>query len=228
MVTPGVPPDKTLFWNIKTGAVDLELPTGIISSAEFSPDGRWLATAKWGTEAEGYEYAPTMMFWDVETGRLILDLPRSPYLHAIFSPDGKSVALSHDDRRIHLLPIETILPQAVQVVAVEPKDLKLATFGAIKRDALLQNYPNPFNPETWIPYQLATGSSAKIHITDLMGRHVRTITLGYQKAGIYLDRARAAYWDGRDAHGQQVASGSYFYQLKTDDFSDVKRMLIVK
>ena len=222
---PGVPPDKTLFWNIKTGAVDLELPTGIVSSAEFSPDGRWLATAKWGTEAEGYEYAPTMMFWDVETGRLILDLPRSPYLHAIFSPDGQSVALSHDDGRIHLLPIETILPQAV---SVEPRGLKLSILGTIKRDALLQNYPNPFNPETWIPYQLAKGSSPKLHITDLMGRHVRTLTLGYQKAGIYLDRARAAYWDGRDAHGQQVASGSYFYQLKTDDFSDVKRMLIVK
>jgi hypothetical protein len=135
------------------------------------------------------------------------------------------VALSHDDGRIHLLPIETILPQAV---SVEPRGLKLSILGTIKRDALLQNYPNPFNPETWIPYQLSTGSSAKIHITDLMGRHVRTLTLGYQKAGIYLDRARAAYWDGRDAHGQQVASGSYFYQLKTDDFSDVKRMLIVK
>ncbi len=227
---PGVPPNQTLFWNIKTGAVERELPTGIALTAEFSPDGRWLATGKWGTD-EGerrYEYDPAMMFWDIETGRLILDLPRPPYLHAMFSPDGKSVAFSHDDRRIHLLPIETILPQAVQVVAVEPKDLKLATFGEIKRNALLQNYPNPFNPETWIPYQLAKGSSAKIHITDLMGRHVRTITLGYQKAGIYLDRARAAYWDGRDAHGQQVASGSYFYQLKTDDFSDVKRMLIVK
>ena len=225
---PGVPPDKTLFWNIKTGAVELELPTGIALTAEFSPNGRWLATGKWGTEQEDYEYEPAMMFWDVETGHLILDLPRPPYLHAIFSPDGKSVALSHDDRRIHLLPIETILPQAVQVVAVEPKDLKLATFGAIKRDALLQNYPNPFNPETWIPYQLATGSSAKIHITDLMGRHVRTLTLGYRQAGIHLERDRAAYWDGRDAHGQQVASGSYFYQLKTDGFSDVKRMLIVK
>ena len=46
---------------------------------------------------------------------------------------------------------------------------------------------------------------------------IRTLQFGHQSAGYYTDRDRAAYWDGRNALGEQVASGLYFYQLETDD-----------
>jgi hypothetical protein len=98
----------------------------------------------------------------------------------------------------------------------------------VTRDALLPNYPNPFNPETWIPYQLAAASSVRIHIYDLMGQWVRTLDLGRQPAGAYFSRNRAAYWDGRNALGEHVATGVYFYRLETDDFTATKRMVIVK
>ncbi len=97
-----------------------------------------------------------------------------------------------------------------------------------ERTRLLSNFPNPFNPETWIPYQLAQPSEVAIRIWDVQGRLVRTLELGYRPAGYYLNRERAAYWDGRNEAGEWVASGMYFYQLRTDDFTAVKRMVIRK
>ena len=93
---------------------------------------------------------------------------------------------------------------------------------------LLQNYPNPFNPETWIPYQLASDADVSIIIYNQSGERIRTISMGDQAAGSYLTKGRAAYWDGRNAHGELVSNGLYFYYLQANDFTDVKRMIILK
>ena len=94
--------------------------------------------------------------------------------------------------------------------------------------ALLHNYPNPFNPETWIPYQLAESAEVTLCIYAASGVLVRTLALGYQPAGIYQYRSRAAYWDGRNAMGEAVASGLYFYTLTAGDFTATGKMLIRK
>ena len=93
---------------------------------------------------------------------------------------------------------------------------------------LLANYPNPFNPETWIPYQLARGSDVWITIYDTRGAVVRRLALGYRAEGYYRVRGRAAHWEGRNAVGERVASGIYFYQLETDDTSLLRKMVILK
>ena len=93
---------------------------------------------------------------------------------------------------------------------------------------LLANYPNPFNPETWIPYQLATDTNVRITIYNTHGVVIRTLELGHQSSGYYVGRDRAAYWDGRNAYGEQVASGIYFYQLETDEMSTMRKMVILK
>ena len=97
-----------------------------------------------------------------------------------------------------------------------------------KEIALLANYPNPFNPETWIPYQLAAPVEVTLTIYTINGTVVRTLALGHQPAGIYVNRSRAAYWDGRNALGESVASGVYFYTLTADDFTATRKMLIRK
>lgn len=94
--------------------------------------------------------------------------------------------------------------------------------------ALLPNYPNPFNPETWIPYQLSNASDVQITIYDTKGAIVRTLGLGHQAAGYYTNRNRAAYWDGRNRLGENVASGVYFYQLQADNISRLRKMVILK
>ena len=93
---------------------------------------------------------------------------------------------------------------------------------------LLPNYPNPFNPETWIPYQLANNSDVNIAIYDTRGMLIRMLALGYQSTGYYTSRSRAAYWDGRNGLGENVASGVYFYQLRTDETSPTRKMVILK
>ena len=106
--------------------------------------------------------------------------------------------------------------------------------------ALLGNYPNPFNPETWMPYQLAIPAEVTLTIYNINGQLIRRLAVGYQAAGMYQSRSRAAYWDGRNQLGESVASGLYFYTLtvrsapsrngetKSDDFTATRRMLILK
>jgi len=106
--------------------------------------------------------------------------------------------------------------------------LRLDAIGRPKHSRLLQNYPNPFNPETWIPYQLSEDSPVSLSIYDTTGKLVRTLSLGFQSAGFYNSRARAAYWDGKSETGEWVASGVYFYHLHTGSFTSVKRMVILK
>ena len=79
-----------------------------------------------------------------------------------------------------------------------------------------------------MPYQLATSSNVQVTIFDVKGIVVRTLPLGYQSAGYYTSRNRAAYWDGRNSLEEPVASGVYFYQLKTDDLTPIRKMVILK
>ena len=93
---------------------------------------------------------------------------------------------------------------------------------------LLANYPNPFNPETWIPYQLANPAEVSISIYAIDGKLVRALDLGHQPVGIYESKSRAAYWDGRNAVGESMASGLYFYTFTAGDFTATRKMLILK
>jgi len=97
---------------------------------------------------------------------------------------------------------------------------------AIKHDALLQNFPNPFNPETWIPYQLKKDSQVRIKIFSIAGYLIRELELGDKSAGIYTDKKKAAYWDGKNKNGESVASGIYFYHFITKGFSAIRKMII--
>ena len=94
--------------------------------------------------------------------------------------------------------------------------------------SLLPNYPNPFNPETWIPYQLAEPADVTVTIYAVDGKVVRTLALGHQPVGIYQGKNRAAHWDGKNALGESVTSGVYFYTLKAGDFTVTRKMLIRK
>jgi photosystem II stability/assembly factor-like uncharacterized protein len=93
---------------------------------------------------------------------------------------------------------------------------------------LFANYPNPFNPETRIPYQLAEDADIVIRIHNIKGQLVRLLNLGTKEAGIYINKAKAAYWDGRDNFGQPVSSGVYFYTIKAGNFTATRKMVLTK
>ena len=96
------------------------------------------------------------------------------------------------------------------------------------QNQLLANYPNPFNPETWIPFQLAEDATVTAKIYDVTGKQIRMIELGYIPAGNYVESNRAIYWDGRTEDGEQVSSGAYFYQIDAGDYTETRKMVILK
>jgi parallel beta-helix repeat protein len=89
--------------------------------------------------------------------------------------------------------------------------------------ALLQNYPNPFNPETEIRFQLPQASHVVLKIYNLLGEEVRTLVDEQRDTGYHAVR-----WDGKDNNGKPVTSGVYLYQLRTESFSRVKKMSLLR
>lgn len=89
--------------------------------------------------------------------------------------------------------------------------------------ALMENYPNPFNPVTYIRYQLAEPGDVKLIIYNVLGQEVASLVDGYSEAGFY-----EIQWDGKTAIGAEAASGLYFYQLRTRNFTKTMKMLKVK
>ena len=93
---------------------------------------------------------------------------------------------------------------------------------------LLANYPNPFNPETWIPFELAEDAEVAVIIYDVQGKRLRQLQLGMVTAGRYVTVDQAAYWNGKTETGEAVASGTYFYQLQTGDYTETRKLVILK
>jgi len=89
--------------------------------------------------------------------------------------------------------------------------------------SLLQNSPNPFNSKTVIRYQLPRNGTAKISIFNLLGQKVRTLMDERKPMGYYT-----VCWDGKDDNGRTMASGIYFYKMKAGEFTDIKKMVLLK
>ena len=127
-----------------------------------------------------------------------------------------------------LLPVTTGGLAELQVIH-STTSTALSDAGRTEQETtVLPNYPNPFNPETWIPYHLAEPAEVTLSIYSMQGALVRELALGYQEAGAYQHRSRAAYWDGKNALGETVASGVYFYTFTAGDFSATGKMVIMK
>ena len=94
--------------------------------------------------------------------------------------------------------------------------------------ALGRAFPNTANPETWFPFQLSEPSEVKIQIYNASGQLVKTLALGYKEAGYYLNKEKAAFWNGRNDRGERVASGIYFYTMQTRNFIATRKVAILK
>lgn len=87
-----------------------------------------------------------------------------------------------------------------------------------KAFVLGQNYPNPFNPQTSIEYSLPTGGSARLEIYNSSGQLVDVLVNGYTPAGSHM-----AVWNTRN-----YASGTYFYRFRSGDFTQTRKMVLMK
>lgn len=88
---------------------------------------------------------------------------------------------------------------------------------------LHQNYPNPFNPITTIRYDLPEQKQVTLIIYDLIGREIRKLVNTTQDAGY-----QSIIWDGTGEFGESVGTGIFLYQIKIGDFSQTKKMLLLR
>lgn len=125
-------------------------------------------------------------------------------------PSGKIVA---SDRQTGLYVIKTSFPMtgtgSVNNVSITPTDYKLS-----------QNYPNPFNPSTKINYSLPVGGNVSLKVFDITGNEVAELVNKNQQAGNY----EVDFNSGNYA----LSSGVYFYTLKSGNFSETKKMTLIK
>lgn len=116
--------------------------------------------------------------------------------------------------------INTMLIDDIGFAIVEPTGATTPNAGVV---TLGQNYPNPFNPATTIEYHLDSGAFVELRLFDAAGRHVVTLDKGLRAVG-----GHRVTWDGRDATGRRVASGTYFYQLEAGGELQSRKLLLLK
>lgn len=105
-----------------------------------------------------------------------------------------------------------------------PTDVETETDAPIPNTfALNQNYPNPFNPSTTITFDLPKRSHISLVVFNSLGQEVRRLANSELPAGTHR-----VIWDGRADNGSLVASGIYFYKLFAEDFSQTRKMLLLK
>ncbi len=88
---------------------------------------------------------------------------------------------------------------------------------------LTQNVPNPFNPFTLMSYQIPVSSHVSLKVYDSSGKLIRTLVQQEQPAGTY-----SVEWNGKADNGRPVPSGIYFYSLNSNDYSQSRRMVLLK
>ena len=88
---------------------------------------------------------------------------------------------------------------------------------------LSQNYPNPFNPTTTIKFALPTGGEVRLDVYNILGQRVRTLVDKFLPAGEH-----EVVFDGKNDSGGRVATGVYFYRIITKDFTESKKMVLIK
>ena len=124
-------------------------------------------------------------------------------------------------------PSTTTAPAADQLIQIVEPGVSTGVeeaAGIPKRYMLHANAPNPFNPITTIRYDLPRSSRVELEVYDITGRLVKTLVSGEVKQPGRHD----VIWNGSNDRGRAVASGLYFYRLRTDDYGKVRKMMLVR
>ena len=87
----------------------------------------------------------------------------------------------------------------------------------------IRNHPNPFNPETTIEFSLKESGYVILEIYDVKGHKLQTLINEIREAGYH-----SVIWNGKDNSGKPVASGIYFYRMRTDKYQKIRKMILLK
>ncbi len=161
--------------------------------------------------------------------------------------EGIGVDLEVQDWQVVEVPLTTLLPNGVvgaigfngdlegtfylddiRLVALEAPPAATAVLEkrlSARPTAVVlnQNYPNPFNSGTVIRFELPDSMPIDLALYNLSGQRVATLAAGGRMAGAY-----AVHWDGRDAHGRELASGIYLYRLQSGQRLETRKLILMR
>ena len=114
--------------------------------------------------------------------------------------------------------------QSVASGCIDPSGTPEDTNLPVTRALLMQNTPNPFNPQTTIAFEISEQAAVSLLVFDVSGRLVRVLI----DNEIVEGGRHEAVWNGRDDTGRKVATGVYFYRIEAGQWSEMKRMALIK
>ncbi len=135
-----------------------------------------------------------------------------------FAGQNIYIAFQHKNTNGHGCAIDSI-------VVFNPSSIGIKKFGnqIPNTNVLYQNYPNPFNPQTKIRYQIVKSGYVKLKVYNILGKEIATLVNGELQAGIY-----EVQFPVNNLSNFRFTSGVYYYRIETENFSDIKSMILLK
>jgi photosystem II stability/assembly factor-like uncharacterized protein len=152
-----------------------------------------------GENGKIYKTEDTGLTWTAETSQVVETLQKVAYGNYILWAVGQNATI-------------------LKLDLTEAMSIETAEWQVVGTYHLAQNYPNPFNPATTINFILKKAGPVELEIYNIQGQKVATLVDAEMKAG-----AHSVTWNGSN-----LASGVYFYKLNSGDFTDVKKMMLLK
>lgn len=137
---------------------------------------------------------------------------------AIKTNGEKTITFSFNIKRTAKINTNENIVFSIKNDNVEYEKTIAIKVAAPKQYTLYQNYPNPFNPTTKIEYDLPKENNVSLFVYDILGREVLNLVNETQKEGHYLV----------EFNGRGLASGIYFYNLRSGSYVQSKKMILVK
>jgi hypothetical protein len=244
--------DSAFFDILKTYGADPELRFGTASTADFQR----VCESVYGSDLEwffdewvyGYGRPHYRYFWSaaqsadsfhvhlnvtqtqLDLYHLLYTMPLEVFIHgtdttALFRVNN-SQEIEQYEFSVSFQPLSVtidennrMLKSIVEITGPVGGDNKTRPY----KFALDQNYPNPFNGSTNISYYLPSSSVVRLSVFNILGQEIRVLKSGLQNQGGHF-----ATWNGKDSNGIQSPSGIYFYRITTDNFSDTKKLVILR
>ena len=173
---------------------------GDIFVAKMDADGNWL----WAKKAGGSDYDSGYGISISTDGNVYV----TGYFYSITAIFGSFTLTSSGEYDIFVAKLNSSVSVENEIILTEIE---------------LSNYPNPFNPETTISFSIPKISKVEISIYNIKGQKIKTLTNESFQRGYH-----EFIWNGRDENGIPVSSGIYFYKIETDNFSVIKKCILLK
>lgn len=178
-------------------------------------------TVLYSTDSSSFMQFYLLLYTFTYNGSLTYFRSSFKQFDSLFTLNPRFFDIDQDNKMNIISPIGVSIPtkyflsdfEQVGVIGIEPIGTEIPS-----GYSLGQNYPNPFNPVTKIEYKIPKAGQVKLIVYDLLGRQVKVLVDQKQNAGVYRV----------DLNGIELSSGVYFYRLTSDDYSDTKKMILLK